>query len=349
MNPLIDVDAYKEESLRLSDNIEISGIFSLKQGDISSSFEEYKDFTNERFNQLKKNEEELNRIFINIYDLNDELTPEVSDRDITIAKILDNKSDIDEEIKGNQYVLTKEDVIKQFISYAVGCMFGRYSLDEEGLIYAGGEFDSSRYKTIEVTNDNIIPITSDVYLDDDMVNRFVDFVEKVYGKETLEKNLAFIAEALGQRRNESSRDTLHSYFLNDFYKDHAQMYSVSGSGKRPIYWQFTSGKENAFNCFIYMHRYDKSTLSTIRTDYLHDVQQRLEIRKIDLTNIVNSDASVVEVNRSRRELRRIEKQIVELNKYDEKLHHMSDQQIEIDLDDGFKVNYPKFAGLIAKV
>lgn len=316
---------------------------------IEDSFDNWVTVIDERFNQLKENEEELNRIFIDIYGLQDELTPEVSDRDITITKIFDEVKNIPAEIKENQYVLTKKDVIQQFISYAVGCMFGRYSLDEEGLVYAGGEFDASRYETYDVVEDNIIPITSDVYLEDDLVNRFVKFVEIVYGKETLEENLNFIAEALGQKKNESSRDTIHNYFLKDFFKDHAKMYSVTGSGRRPIYWKFTSGKENAFNCFIYMHRYDKTTISRIRTEYLHDVQQRLETRKIDLDQIMNSDASTTELNKARKEMKTVEKQLAELIAYDEKLRHMADRQIEIDLDDGFNVNYPKFKGLVEKV
>lgn len=316
---------------------------------LSESYNSWTKVTEERFNQLKENEEELNRIFIDIYGLQDELTPEVSDRDITITKLYDDAKDIPEEIKGNQYVLTKKDVIQQFISYAVGCMFGRYSLDEEGLVYAGGEFDSSRYETYSVVEDNIIPITSDVYLEDDLVKRFIEFVETVYGKETLEENLNFIAEALGQKKNETARDTIHSYFLKDFFKDHAKMYSVIGSGRRPIYWKFTSGKENAFNCFIYMHRYDKTTISRIRTEYLHDVQQRLETRKVDLDQIMNSDASTTELNKARKEMKTVEKQLAELIAYDEKLRHMADQQIEIDLDNGFNVNYPKFKGLVEKV
>lgn len=316
---------------------------------IEDSYSNWIKVTNERFNQLKKNEEELNSIFIDIYGLQEELTPEVSDRDITLTKIFDEAKDISAEIKGNQYVLTKKDVIQQFISYAIGCMFGRYSLDEEGLVYAGGEFDASRYETYKVVEDNIIPITSDVYLEDDLVNRFVEFVETVYGKETLEDNLSFVAEALGQKKNESSRDTIHNYFLKDFFKDHAKMYSVTGSGRRPIYWKFTSGRENAFNCFIYMHRYDKTTISRIRTEYLHDVQQRLETRKIDLDQILNSDASTTELNKARKEMKTVEKQLAELVAYDEKLRHMADQQIEIDLDDGFKDNYPKFKGLVEKV
>lgn len=316
---------------------------------IESNYNDWVKITDGNFKQLKENEEELNRIFIDIYGLQDELTPEVSDRDITITKIYDEAKDIPEEIKGNQYVLTKKDVMQQFISYAVGCMFGRYSLDEEGLVYAGGEFDASRYETYSVVEDNIIPITSDVYLEDDLVNRFIEFVETVYGKETLEENLNFIAEALGQKKNETARDTIHSYFLKDFFKDHAKMYSVTGSGRRPIYWKFTSGKENAFNCFIYMHRYDKTTISRIRTEYLHDVQQRLETRKIDLDQILNSDASTTELNKSRKEMKTVEKQLAELVTYDEELRHMADQQIEIDLDDGFNVNYPKFRGLVEKV
>ncbi|MGX6972466.1 BREX-1 system adenine-specific DNA-methyltransferase PglX [Vagococcus lutrae] len=316
---------------------------------IEDSYNIWIKITDDSFKQLKENEEELNRIFIDIYGLQDELTAEVSPRDVTITKIYNETKDIPEEIKGNQYVLTKKDVIQQFISYAVGCMFGRYSLDEEGLVYAGGEFDASRYETYSVVEDNIIPITSDVFLEDDLVNRFIEFVETVYGKETLEENLNFIAEALGQKKNESSRDTIHNYFLKDFFKDHAKMYSVTGSGRRPIYWKFTSGRENAFNCFIYMHRYDKTTISRIRTEYLHDVQQRLETRKIDLDQILNSDASTTELNRARKEMKTVEKQLAELVAYDEKLRHMADQQIEIDLDDGFKVNYPKFKGLVEKV
>ncbi|MGK9326086.1 BREX-1 system adenine-specific DNA-methyltransferase PglX [Aerococcus urinaeequi] len=316
---------------------------------IEDSYLNWVKITEERFHQLKENEEELNRIFIDIYGLQDELTPEVSDRDITITKIYDDAKDIPKEIKGNQYVLTKKDVIQQFISYAVGCMFGRYSLDEEGLVFAGGEFDSSRYETYSVVEDNIIPITSDVYLEDDLVNRFIHFVETVYTKEALEENLDFIAEALGQKKNETSRETIHNYFLKIFFKDHAKMYSVRGSGKIPIYWKFSSGKENAFNCFIYMHRYDKTTISRIRTEYLHDVQQRLETRKIDLDQILNSDAGTTELNKARKEMKTVEKQLTELIAYDEKLRHMADQQIEIDLDDGFNVNYPKFKGLVEKV
>lgn len=360
-NKIVEINTLVENSIKISkfdwDSFETSWDFNqlplIKSQENSSliehSYINWIKTTNERFKQLKENEEDLNRIFIDMYGLQNELNSEVSDRDITITKIFDEAKDISAEIKGNQYVLTKKDVIKQFISYAVGCVFGRYSLDEEGLVFAGGEFDASRYETYDVVEDNIIPITSDVYLEDDLVNRFVDFIETVYGKETLEENLGFIAEALGQKKNETARDTIHSYFLKDFFKDHAKMYSVTGSGRRPIYWKFTSGRENAFNCFIYMHRYDKTTISRIRTEYLHDVQQRLETRKIDLDQILNSDSSTTELNKARKEMKTVEKQLAELVTYDEKLRHMADQQIEIDLDDGFNVNYPKFKGLVEKV
>src|SRR5699024_4780599 len=196
--------------------------------------------------QLKTNEEELNSMFIRIYNLTDELTPEVKDKDVTIRKA------------------NLERDIKSFISYAIGCALGRYSLDEEGLIYAGGEFDSSRYQTFPADDNNILPILPDSYFDDDIVSLFINFVNTTYGTETLEENLTFVAEAIGKRVNESSREAIRRYFLNNFYKDHVQTYK-----KHPIYWQFTSGKEKAFNCLIYMHRYDKTTLSRIRTDYLH--------------------------------------------------------------------------------
>ena len=293
---------------------------------IKSSFEQWERFAENQFKKLKENEEELNRIFIEIYGLQDELTPDVADEDVTVRK-----ADLERDIKS-------------FISYAVGCAFGRYSLDEEGLIYAGGEFDPNRYQTFPADKDNILPILPDAYFEDDIVSRFIKFVEVTYGQETLEENLDFIADVLRRKKNETSRETIRRYFLNDFYKDHVQTYK-----KRPIYWLFTSGKEKAFNCLIYMHRYDKTTLSRIRTDYLHEVQTRYEARKQDLINIIEGDSTSKEIRDAKKELKSIEKKIDELIAYDEKLHHMADQQIEIDLDDGVKVNYEKFKGLVAKL
>lgn len=293
---------------------------------IKYSFEQWKQFTEKQFNQLKQNEEELNRIFIEIYGLQDELTPDVADEDVTVRK-----ADLERDIKS-------------FISYAVGCMFGRYSLDEEGLIYAGGEFDPTRYKTFPAEEDNILPILSGSYFEDDIVSKFVDFVKITFSEETLEENLDFIADAIGRKPNETAKETLRRYFLNDFFKDHVQTYK-----KRPIYWLFTSGKEKAFNCLIYMHRYDKTTLSRIRTDYLHEVQTRMEAEKLQLLEIIEGDFSAKEITKAKKELKALEKKIDELKAYDELLHHMADMQIEIYLDDGVKVNYEKFKGLVVPI
>lgn len=286
----------------------------------------WENYTKNQFNQLKVNEEQLNRIFIEIYGLQDELSPELEEKEISI-----NKSDFVRDIKS-------------FISYAIGCSFGRYSLDEDGLVYAGGEFDASRYQTFPADEDNILPILPGAYFKDDIVTRFVDFVRVTFSEETLEENLDFIADAIGRKANETAREALRRYFLNDFYKDHVQVYK-----KRPIYWLFTSGKEKAFNCLIYMHRYDKTTLSRIRTDYLHEVQIRMDAEKKDLLDIIEGDFTAKEISNAKKELKALDKKIDELKAYDELLHHMADMQIEIDLDDGVKVNYEKFKGLVAKI
>ncbi len=300
--------------------------FRNEVSNVESAHEYWEKHAINRFNQLKKNEEELNRIFIEIYDLQDELTPEVEEKDVTIRK-----ADLERDIKS-------------FISYAIGCSFGRYSLDEEGLIYAGGKFDDSRYQKFPTAKDNILPIISGAYFEDDIVTRFIDFVRVTFSDETLEDNLDFVADAIGRRKNETAREALRRYFLNDFYKDHVQAYK-----KRPIYWLFTSGKEKAFNCLIYMHRYNKSTLSRIRTDYLHEVQTRLDAEKNDLLQIINGNSTTKEISDARKELNSLDKKIDELKAYDELLHHMADRQIEIDMDNGVKVNYEMFEGLLAKI
>ncbi|MFJ7368289.1 BREX-1 system adenine-specific DNA-methyltransferase PglX [Lysinibacillus sp. NPDC098008] len=278
------------------------------------------------FNQIKSNEEEINRIFIHIYGLQGELTPEVEAKDVTVRK-----ADLERDIKS-------------FISYSIGCSLGRYSLDEEGLIYAGGEFDSSRYKTFPADEDNILPILPGAYFQDDIVTKFVDFVRITFSEETLEKNLDFIANAIGRKKSETAREAIRRYFLNDFFKDHVQMYK-----KRPIYWLFTSGKEKAFNCLIYMHRYDETTLSRIRTDYLHEVQIRMDAEKKDLLSIIDGDYTTKEISDAKKALKSLDKKIDELKAYDELLHHMADKKITIDLDDGVKHNYDLFKGLVAKI
>lgn len=295
-----------------------------------------------RFNQLKANEEELNRIFINIYGLQDELIPEVEDKDVTVYRIFDNKEDIPESMGNSKYALTKQDVIKNLISYAVGCMFGRYSLDIDGLAYAGGEWDNTKYTTYQADKDNIIPICDDEYFDDDIVGRFIKFIEVVYGKNTLEENLKFIADALGGKGQ--PKEVIRRYFLNDFYKDHCKTYQ-----KRPIYWLFDSGKKNGFKALIYMHRYQPDTIARIRTDYVHEQQSRYHTAITDMENRIVAATSTSERIKLNKALTKLKDQDTELRNYEEKIHHLADQMIAIDLDDGVKINYAKFQDVLAKI
>lgn len=290
---------------------------------IKDVYNEWKFDCNDRFNQLKANEEELNRIFIEIYGLQDELTPEVEDKDVTVRKA----------------DLTRD--IKSLISYAVGCMFGRYSLDVEGLAYAGGEWDASKYRTLPADRDNIIPICDDEYFEDDIVGHFIKFIEVVYGRETLDENLKFIANALGSKGN--PKDVIRNYFLNDFYNDHVKMYQ-----KRPIYWQFDSGKKNGFKCLIYMHRYREDTIARIRTDYVHEQQSRYRTAIADLEQRING-ASTSDRVKLNKQLTKLKDQEAEIRTYEEKIHHLADQMIRIDLDDGVKNNYEIFNDVLAKI
>ena len=315
----------------------------------------------ERFNKLKANEEELNRIFIDIYGLQDELTPEVEDKDVTVRK-----ADLGRDIRS-------------LISYAVGCMFGRYSLDKEGLVLAGyskvvehievitddddprldkftvrnedGSYSSKtrycevnqdNFKSFPIDADNIIPICDDDYFDDDITGRFIQWVETVYGKDSLEENLAFIAHALGGRG--TPREVIRAYFLNDFYKDHLKTYQ-----KRPIYWLFDSGKKNGFKALIYMHRYRPDTIARIRTDFVHEQQSRYRTAIADLTLRIRSAASTADRVKLTRRLQTIQSQADELHAYEEKIHHLADMMIPIDLDDGVKHNYELFADVLAKI
>ena len=244
---------------------------------IEDKYNEWKRETDNRFHQLKKNEEELNRIFIDIYGLQDELVPDVSDKDITVTKVFDLKADVYDDIAGNNYIRYKSDIVKDLISYAVGCMFGRYSLDKDGLVFAGGNFadhfkdnlvhvnDEWIESTIKVNKDNILVITDQRYLEEDIVTMFIDFLIRVYGEDTLEQNLDFVVKSLYPTRSDDSRDLVREYFVKDFYKDH-----ISGQKykKRPIYWLFKSGKENSFQALVYLHRYNKDTIGLLRTDYI---------------------------------------------------------------------------------
>lgn len=467
---------------------------------ISEKYTAWKAECEERFQQLKKNEEELNRIFIDIYGLQDELTPDVADKDITVHRIFDTKDDVPESMKGSNYVRTKRDEIVSLISYAVGCMFGRYSLDVDGLAYAGGEFcdqwieisgqwaeDSSqwaadsgqwitgksRYYKREVVeyyvgkelqrslgmaevdavdgedisvnevaaesriirfvkpneesggvdsfqyrrgasaklyegirelslnskgldsragntvydlcspeildaiasgngielvhrgwqdaervdwktvrrlltadrfspdSDNIIPICDDEYFEDDITGRFVDFVRQVYGEETLEENLKFVADALGGKG--TPREVIRSYFLNDFYADHLKTYQ-----KRPIYWLFDSGKKNGFKALIYMHRYQPDLLARMRTDYVHEQQERYRTQ-ISIADAAEQTATATERVKIEKRKQKLQAQELEIAAFEEKIHHLADKMIEIDLDDGVKVNYAKFDDVLAKI
>ena len=296
----------------------------------------------ERFTKLKANEEELNSIFIDIYGLTDELTPEVEDRDVTVSRIFDTKEEIPSSMKGSNYAITKADVMKSLISYAVGCMFGRYSLDTPGLVYAGGAWDDSKYTTFLPDEDAIIPICDDEYFDDDIVGRFVEFIEAVFGKETLEENLQFIADALDGRG--SSREVIRSYFLTGFYADHVKTYQ-----KRPIYWLFDSGKKNGFKCLVYMHRYCPDTIARIRTDYVHEQQSRYRTAIESLEQARDNAATAGDKVKAGKKLAVVEAQAKELLEYEEKIHHLADQMIAIDLDDGVKHNYAIFQDVLAKI
>lgn len=294
-----------------------------------------------RFQQLKANEEELNRIFIDIYGLQDELTPEVADKDVTVHRIFNTKDDVPESMKGSSYVRTLRDEIVSLISYAVGCLFGRYSLDVEGLAYAGGEWDSSKYQTIIPDADNILPICDDDYFEDDLTGKFVDFIRVVYGEDTLEENLKFIADALGGKG--APREIIRSYFINDFFADHCKTYQ-----KRPIYWLFDSGKKNGFKALVYLQRYQRDLLARMRTDYVHEQQERYRTQLSHLADALEH-ASGADKVRLTKQQKKLQDQSRELQTYEEKIHHLADQNIELDLDDGVKVNYAKFGDVLAKI
>lgn len=327
---------------------------------IAEAFKQWRNECDNRFKKLKSNEEELNRIFIDIYGLQDELTPEVEDKDITVRK-----ADLSRDIRS-------------FISYAVACMFGRYSLDKTGLIYGGGDFNDfykkiddvlldstgdpitdttgemivtgEEYGKIKIDDewvdvsfipdlDNCIPITDEEYFSDDIVGRFVEFVKTVYGSDTLEENLDFIAKALGNK-GDTSREVIRNYFLKDFYTDHLKIYQ-----KRPIYWLFDSGKQNGFKALIYMHRYDADTVGRVRTDYLHRAQKYVETAMQSAQYTIDNASSASEKSKATKAVTKYTKQLAEMKIYDEAIAHIASKRIEIDLDDGVKVNYEKFQGV----
>ena len=310
----------------------------------------------ERFEKLKANEEELNRIFIDIYGLQDELTPEVEEKDVTVRK-----ADLQRDIKS-------------LLSYAVGCMFGRYSLDVPGLVLAGQPFeekfvhasnavtgtgvlgapgllrapgalylrteDGVKQCTFAPDVDNVIPITDEEYLEDDIIARLCDWLKVVYGADTLEANLDYIAKALGNKGT-TSREVIRNYFVNDFFKDHCQTYSVTGSGKRPIYWLFDSGKQNGFKALVYLHRYTPDTIGTLRVDYLHKMQRVYESEINRMQDMMDHTTNAREAAAASKRKDKLTKQLKECRDYDEKISHLALSRIALDLDDGVKVNYRK--------
>ena len=348
------IDSLVEENIDISkeewDSRETSWDFeklSLIDGkDLKSAFENYCSHWRDNFVQLHKNEEELNRLFIEIYELQDEMDEKIEFKDITILKeeaiIIQIDKNISKEFltesekylydRGVSLEFNKNVLIKQFISYAVGCMFGRYSLDEEGLVFAGGEFDKNKYSKFIPDEDNCIPITDSEYFSDDIVTRFVEFVKIVYGEETLEENLKFIAQALSNK-NDAPKEIIREYFLKNFYEDHLKRYK-----KRPIYWLYDAGKKNGFKALIYMHRYNEQTTAKVRIGYLHELQKHYERRASFLKDEIESNNNR---KKAEQELKKIKSQLDECKQFDEKMNHLSSEYISIDLDDGVKVNYEK--------
>lgn len=316
----------------ISDQLPVTGTDNLTLT-TDHCYKEWEKECNDRFNTLKQNEEELNRIFIDIYGLQDELTPEVEDKDVTVRR-----ADLQRDIKS-------------LVSYAVGCMFGRYSLDTEGLVFAGGEWDDTKYRSYIPDKDNCIPITDDYYFEDDIVKRFTDFIKVVYGEETLEENLNFIAEALGNK-GKTSREVIRNYFLNDFYKDHLKIYQ-----KRPIYWLFDSGKQNGFKALVYMHRWNADTIGNVRVEYLHKTQ-KIYMNELDrMQDTIDNSNDAREVSAAKKAKEKLTKQLKETKDYDASMAHLANMRIDIDLDDGVKVNYEKVQtdsegknlGILAKI
>ncbi|BBN98182.1 BREX-1 system adenine-specific DNA-methyltransferase PglX [Sporolactobacillus terrae] len=272
-----------------------------------------------RFRTVKANEEELNQIFINLYGLQNELDPEESDDEVTIRR-----ADLERDVKS-------------FLSYCVGIMFGRYSLDEDGLIYAGGTFNRNRYQTYIPDKDNVIPITDETYFEDDLVGRLIEILRLQFGIKKLDKNLDFIAEALAKKSTETARQRIRRYFLKEFYKEHVQTYK-----KRPIYWLFDSGKQNGFKALIYLHRYEPGLVARVRTDYLHTMERKYEDEMNRLAMQMEADVSAHEKMRVRKRKEKLQKQLEECRQYDQIIAHVANQQIPLDLDDGVKMNYAEF-------
>ena len=307
----------QETSLDFNKNV----LLKYKNKLLKKSFAEYAISYKNDFEKMKKNEIKLNEIFKEIYNLSDEIEHNISNEEVTLFDV------------------NKSNEIKSFISYVVGCIFGRFSLDDEGLIFAGGEFDINKYNSIVPDEDNVIPVLDEEYFDDDIVNQIVNFVSVAFGEETLEKNLDFVADCLNVS-GKTSREVIRNYMLKKFYSNHTSMYQNC-----PIYWQFDSGKANAFKCLIYMHRYEPDLVSRIRFDYLHKTQRAIEENIKLQESIINESDNKSRVNKANKKKTKLIKQLDEIKLYDLALAHVANERIEIDLDDGVKVNYAKFQNI----
>lgn len=290
---------------------------------IKEAFQLWSSECNSRFSKLKRNEERLNEIFIDIYGLKGSVSPNVDDKDITLN------------------MANERDDVCSLISYGVGCILGRYSLDKNGIVYAGGKWDEQKYLSNSVDKDGIIPITDDEYFDDDIVNKLSDFIKNAYGEEHLEENLNYIASVLGG--DGTSRSIIRDYFISEFYQNHIKTYQ-----KRPIYWLFDSGRKNGFKCLIYMHRYQPDTLARIRTDYVHELQARYRTAIEDIERKIMGVSSSEKVKMNKK-LKKLKDQSEEIQKFEEKVHHLADQMISINLDDGVKTNYEIFKDVVVKI
>lgn len=321
----IEICKYDWDKHETSWDFKNSPIIIENETKIKNSLEKYKEKHSNLRDELRNNEKRLNEIYNNIFDVQ-EVDTDVNDRDLTLKQ------------------LENIDIIKELISYSVGCMFGRYSLDEDGLIYAGGEFDTNRYKKFKIDSDNIIPITDEAYFDDDIVQRFKQFIEVAFGKGKLNENLDFIAETLGKKGTETSEETIRRYFVNEFFNDHVKMYQ-----KRPIYWLLDTGKKNGFKALIYMHRYNENLIPKARLDYLHKIQTTYEKLLLDVKYKLTTELSMADKKANQKRQTDLNAKIQEIKEYDEKIAHIANQKINIDFDDGIKENYEKFKDILAKI
>ncbi|QSQ95947.1 BREX-1 system adenine-specific DNA-methyltransferase PglX [Acinetobacter indicus] len=329
VNKLINIAKFDWDSYELSWDFTQNPIIRTGQPNLEQAFNTWKQQNADAVAEMKRLEEENNKLFIDAYGLQDELTPDVPDEQITLTRA------------------DREKDIQRLVSYALGCMMGRYSLDESGLIYAHAgnqDFDASRYQTLPADADGIIPLTEMHWFEDDATHRIQEFLTAVWGKDTLDANMQWLAESLDKKASETAEDTIRRYLASKFYKDHMQTYK-----KRPIYWLFSSGKQGAFQALVYLHRYNESTLARMRTEYVMPLISKMSAMANSLESEIENSDSAAEIKRKEKELQNLHKQQAELSSFEEKLRHYADQRISLDLDDGVKVNYGKFGDLLAEV